>query len=695
MRPPRERRPRARSRRARGLPRASCGRSSRRCRRRTTRSKRTCCGTCSTRCAGATSPPDARAVRAVSAAAAFGRVPRARLARARAQRRGRAARRRLPRGRPGCRPPATTKSSCATSCSAATRGDAEQYRAVARSHAGSTPRSRPRSCSPASATPTRDARARSERAPPRCASASSSRGACTTRRGSPSTSRSCSKPTSSTCPSCSSKCSASIRSRTSSTNRSEVDTDLDLDGLAASHEHGAALRRAADSPRAPPHRAADVHARRHVRHRSRSATACRVARSSQGPAALRRRASAPPVTSSRSSTRQAACAPMRAHGSAIASTSPTRMARSSCRSRRRPTRTPMLLSCGDIATVAAPRARARDVRARARPPRSIAKRSIERRAPRGRSRALQLTVAGAPVSLALLEQPSWDVTLTDRSGVATTKSVPLVLSDDDAAVLEFPLGEATATSRSPCRGKLQVVSEQRDQSSAQTRDVAGRDDARHDRDRGALPRAHRRRLGALGARQDRRAARAAPADGHARPSLGRTSSTSSSRPTRGPLRARRAARHRADHRDPRRRDADLGAEQRLAVRDVMLTSSRQATSCIALPASRDGRGRDPSRIARRAARRRSGAPSRREIEPLAGGIVVRGLGAGEYALRAPGLAHVSDQGRRPASELAGTRLTAERNGRALEGRARRSRADRDATCYTSGSRASRRARACT
>src|SRR5207302_1447050 len=57
---------------------------------------------------------------------------------------------------------------------------------------------------------------------------------------------------------------------------------------------------------------------------------------------------------------------------------------------------------------------------------------------------VELTVAGAPASLALLAKATWDITLTDRHGVATTKSQPLALSDDDAAVLEWPVGEDTA-----------------------------------------------------------------------------------------------------------------------------------------------------------------------------------------------------------------------------------------------------------
>ncbi len=73
-----------------------------------------------------------------------------------------------------------------------------------------------------------------------------------------------------------------------------------------------------------------------------------------------------------------------------------------------------------------------------------------------------LTCAGEPASLALLERASWDVTLTDHRGVATTRSQPLVLEDDSAAVLEWPLGEHVAAIRVAVRGVVKSISEQRD-----------------------------------------------------------------------------------------------------------------------------------------------------------------------------------------------------------------------------------------
>src|SRR6185503_14082022 len=105
-------------------------------------------------------------------------------------------------------------------------------------------------------------------------------------------------------------------------------------------------------------------------------------------------------------------------------------------------RTPMLLACGDIATVAQLEMKRetyelavtvlleREALAAGRAARAVAR--------------VQLGVAGAPASLALLQQPTWDVTLTDRHGVATTKSQPLEVTDEEAATLEWPLGEETA-----------------------------------------------------------------------------------------------------------------------------------------------------------------------------------------------------------------------------------------------------------
>lgn len=124
-----------------------------------------------------------------------------------------------------------------------------------------------------------------------------------------------------------------------------------------------------------------------------------------------------------------------------------------------PARTPMLLAAGDLATVAhvelVTEAAELDLTlmldrqglTAGRTARAIAR--------------LALTIGRAPASLALLEHATWDVTLTDRHGVATTRSQPLVVGDDDAVVLEWPLGDDTAELAVAVRGRLELRSEQR------------------------------------------------------------------------------------------------------------------------------------------------------------------------------------------------------------------------------------------
>ncbi|MBL9017129.1 MAG: hypothetical protein JNL83_23280, partial [Myxococcales bacterium] len=73
-----------------------------------------------------------------------------------------------------------------------------------------------------------------------------------------------------------------------------------------------------------------------------------------------------------------------------------------------------------------------------------------------------LTVHGAPVSLQALKRTTWEVTLTDAHGVATTKTSPLELDDADAAVFELPAGEDTARVSITIRGFIEVRSEQRE-----------------------------------------------------------------------------------------------------------------------------------------------------------------------------------------------------------------------------------------
>jgi hypothetical protein len=132
-----------------------------------------------------------------------------------------------------------------------------------------------------------------------------------------------------------------------------------------------------------------------------------------------------------------------------------------------PGRQPMLLSSGDIATVqylelqresyhlAANLVLDREGLAAGRTARAIAR--------------VSLSCAGMPASLTLLKRATWDVTLTDRHGVATTKSQPLALADDGAAVLEWPMGEDIAAVALAIRAAVEVRSEQREQELADAR----------------------------------------------------------------------------------------------------------------------------------------------------------------------------------------------------------------------------------
>ena len=126
-----------------------------------------------------------------------------------------------------------------------------------------------------------------------------------------------------------------------------------------------------------------------------------------------------------------------------------------------PGTTPMLLSCGDISTV-------REL-GLVREAYQLAMNLVVDREALAAGRAvkavarLSLYVAGMPASLALVKQPTWSITLTDNHGVATTKTVPLELADDASTVLEFPLGDDTSRVEIAVRGKVEVRSEQREQ----------------------------------------------------------------------------------------------------------------------------------------------------------------------------------------------------------------------------------------
>ena len=126
-----------------------------------------------------------------------------------------------------------------------------------------------------------------------------------------------------------------------------------------------------------------------------------------------------------------------------------------------PARTPVLLFCGDIATV-------QELNLYREVYQLTTAVLLDRQAlSAGRTaRAIvrvNLSISGAPVSLQVIKRPTWEITLTDARGDATTKTQPLVLDDDDAAVLEFPLGEDTRTITITVRGAVEIRSEQREQ----------------------------------------------------------------------------------------------------------------------------------------------------------------------------------------------------------------------------------------
>ena len=132
-----------------------------------------------------------------------------------------------------------------------------------------------------------------------------------------------------------------------------------------------------------------------------------------------------------------------------------------------PGRTPVLLFCGDIATV-------QEINLYRETYQLTTAVLLDRQAlSSGRTaRAIvrvNLNISGAPVSLQVIKRPTWEVTLTDAHGDATTKSQPLVLDDDDAAVLEFPLGEDTRAVTLTVRGVVEVRSEQREQEISDSR----------------------------------------------------------------------------------------------------------------------------------------------------------------------------------------------------------------------------------
>jgi hypothetical protein len=320
-----------------------------------------------------------------------------------------------------------------------------------------------------------------------------------------------------------------------------------------------------------------------------------------------------------------------------------------------PGRTALLLTAGELATVAyvelvaeAPALRLalaldRQALTAGRTARAIAR--------------LALTVGGAPASLALLQQPSWDVTLTDRHGVATTRSQPLALSDGDAAVLEWPLGDDTAAIAITVRGRIEVRTTQREE---------------------MLEVARRFRVAEMyGGSTTEALYLARTATGWVMSALGKT----------GEPRARRTLTVGIVHRWAHTQlNVELATDELGRVELGPLPGARQLTATlgaqtqtwalddpptpgaaiharagddvvIAIPASRAA-----SDVLRRAVlvELRAQAPARAaaaRLEPLDGAIAVRGLAAGSYELRAPGVAATPISVVAATAELAGWAIT--------------------------------------
>ena len=300
-----------------------------------------------------------------------------------------------------------------------------------------------------------------------------------------------------------------------------------------------------------------------------------------------------------------------------------------------PGSTPMLLAHGDVATVASLDLQRESYELGF--GLSLDRQTLVAGATARAIARVQLTVAGAPASLALLEKAMWGIRLTDRDGVVTTKDFPLVLSDTDAAVLEWPLGDAVAAVAVSIRGTIKVVSEQREQELARatTIDVA---DIHRTLATEALYLAH-------------------TASGWVVSALGKTGEPRGQRPLTVSLV------HRWAHTmlnvelatDVHGR-CELGELPGIARISATLGGTTQtwsmpldagATAAIQTLEGRDvvvplAPARDADEVIRRLSlvELRGGVPAhhpRVTIDALAGALVIRGLPPGEYSLRAPGV----------------------------------------------------------
>ncbi len=73
-----------------------------------------------------------------------------------------------------------------------------------------------------------------------------------------------------------------------------------------------------------------------------------------------------------------------------------------------------------------------------------------------------LTIAGRPAPLALISEPRLEIAMVDVTGATSTREQPLTLADDADAIVEWPVPEHATAVTVTVRGKVRVVSEQRD-----------------------------------------------------------------------------------------------------------------------------------------------------------------------------------------------------------------------------------------
>lgn len=71
---------------------------------------------------------------------------------------------------------------------------------------------------------------------------------------------------------------------------------------------------------------------------------------------------------------------------------------------------------------------------------------------------VSLQVAGVAAPIALLSRPTWELVLTDRFGAVTQRSSPLVLDDDRCALLEWKMPDNIASVALHVRGHVEMVS---------------------------------------------------------------------------------------------------------------------------------------------------------------------------------------------------------------------------------------------